>query len=197
MPWERLHDLSHHPEQLAVTVYLPRTVTLRASALPKHSTDPSFRDLLMPQGPPDRFRRPATTLGAHQFGRAASLRISMSNAWSATSFFSRETSPRSALHCVASSSENPFQPRQGHKDSLTRPGSRFGEGLTSWLRRPLEPDGIDHGVGDLLPLPGVGDVHLPVGGLDDRRIGKLSRLRFERHHGRPCLAVGAQGDVQG
>ena len=35
-----------------------------------------------------------------------------------------------ALYCVASSSENPFQPRQGHEDSLTRPGSRFGEGVS-------------------------------------------------------------------
>jgi hypothetical protein len=41
-----------------------------------------------------------------------------------------EASPRSALHCVASSSENPFQPQLGHEDSLTRPGSGFGEGVS-------------------------------------------------------------------
>jgi hypothetical protein len=80
MPRERLHDLPHHPKQLTVTVYLPATVTLRAPVLPEHPTDPSFRDLLLPQGPPDGFHRPAATLGARQFGRAASLRISMSNA---------------------------------------------------------------------------------------------------------------------
>ena len=92
MPWERLHDLPHHPEQLAVAVYLPGTVTLRASVLTEHPTDPSFRDLFLPQGPPDGFHRPTATLGASQFGRAASLRISMSRAWSATSFFSLEFS---------------------------------------------------------------------------------------------------------
>ena len=75
-------------EQLAVAVYLPGTVTLRASVLPEHPTDPSFRDIFLPQGPPDGFHRLAATLGASQFGRAASLRISMSKAWSATSFFS-------------------------------------------------------------------------------------------------------------
>jgi len=41
-----------------------------------------------------------------------------------------EAGPRSALHCVASSSENPFQLLSRHEDSLTRPGSGFGEGVT-------------------------------------------------------------------
>ena len=92
MPRERFHDLPHYPEEFAVAVYLPGTVTLRATVLAEDSTDPSFRDLSMPQGPPDGFHRPTATLGASQFGRAASLRISMSNAWSATSFFSLEFS---------------------------------------------------------------------------------------------------------
>jgi hypothetical protein len=80
VPRERLHDLSHHLEQLAVAVHLPGAVTLRTPVLAEDATDPSFRDLLLPQGPPDGFHRPTATLGAHQFGRAASLRISMSNA---------------------------------------------------------------------------------------------------------------------
>gem|GEM_PF-4355288 len=42
MPRERLHDLSHHTEQLTVAVNLPGTVTLRASVLAEHSTDPFF-----------------------------------------------------------------------------------------------------------------------------------------------------------
>ena len=92
MPRECLHDLSHHSKQLTVAVYLPGTVTLSASVLTEHTTDPSFRNLLLPQGPSDGFHRPTATLGASQFGRAASLRISMSNAWSATSFFSLEFS---------------------------------------------------------------------------------------------------------
>jgi hypothetical protein len=79
MPRERLHDLSHHTEQLPVTVNLPGTVTLRAAVLAEDSTDPSFRDLSLPQGPPDGFHRPTATLGARQLscatpacGRAAS-----------------------------------------------------------------------------------------------------------------------------
>jgi hypothetical protein len=92
VPRERLHDLPHYPKQLTVAVYLPGTVALRASVLAEHPTDPSFRDLFLPQGPPDGFHGPAATLGASQFGRAASLRINMSRAWSATSFFSLEFS---------------------------------------------------------------------------------------------------------
>jgi hypothetical protein len=101
MPRERLHDLPHHTEQLAVAVYLPGTVPLSASVLAEHTTDPSFRDLLLPQGPPDGFHRPTATLGASQFGRAASLRISMSKAWSATNFFSLEFSFWSSWSCFA------------------------------------------------------------------------------------------------
>ena len=65
---------------------------MRASVLAEHSTDSSLRDLLLPQGLPDGFHRPTPTLGANQFGRAASLRINMSKAWSATSLFSLEFS---------------------------------------------------------------------------------------------------------
>jgi len=39
---ERLNDLPHHTEQLAIAVYLPGTVTLRASVLAKHPTGRSF-----------------------------------------------------------------------------------------------------------------------------------------------------------
>ncbi len=92
MPWERLHDLPHHGKQFTVTVNLPGTVPLRTSVLAEHTTDPSFRGLFMPQAPPDGFHRPTATLGATQFGRAASFKISMSKAWSATSFFSLEFS---------------------------------------------------------------------------------------------------------
>jgi hypothetical protein len=99
MPRERLYDLPHHSKQLAVAVYLPGTVPLRAPVLTEHTTDPSFRDLFLPAGPPAGFHRTTATLGARQLsyatracGRAASLRISMSRAWSATSFFSLEFS---------------------------------------------------------------------------------------------------------
>jgi len=46
-----------------------------------------------------------------------------------------DAGPQSALHCVASSSEKPFKPHKGHKDSLTRTGSGFGEGVTRRTRR--------------------------------------------------------------
>jgi hypothetical protein len=36
----------------------------------------------------------------------------------------------SSLQCVAPSSENPFHHLHGHKDSLKRPGSGFGEGVS-------------------------------------------------------------------
>lgn len=88
IPRERLNDLPHHGKQFTVAVNLPGTVPLRASVLTEHLADPSFRGLLMPQGPPDGFHRPTATLGATQFGRAASFKISMSKAWSATSLFS-------------------------------------------------------------------------------------------------------------
>ena len=41
-----------------------------------------------------------------------------------------QTSPRSALHSVASSSKNPFQPLPGHEDSHTRSAPLFGEWAT-------------------------------------------------------------------
>jgi len=80
VPRERLHDLPHHGKQFAVAVNLPGTVPMRASVLAEHSTDSSLRDLLLPQGLPDGGHRPTPTLGAYQFGRAASLRINMSKA---------------------------------------------------------------------------------------------------------------------
>jgi len=46
-----------------------------------------------------------------------------------------EAGSRSALRCVASSSESPFKPQAGHEDSLTRPGSEFGEGVNQRLER--------------------------------------------------------------
>ena len=87
VPRERFDDLPHHRQEFTVAVDLPWTVTLRAPVLAEHPTDPSFRDLFMPQVPPDGFHRPTATLGAGQLscatqacGRAASFRISMSRA---------------------------------------------------------------------------------------------------------------------
>lgn len=53
-----------------------------------------------------------------------------------------EARPLSALHCVASSSETPFQPLPGHEDSLTRPGSGSGRGQSRELGKcDFQPDG--------------------------------------------------------
>lgn len=75
------------PSQFPVTVNLHEAVTLRAPVLAEHATGPFLRDLPTPRGPPDGLHRPTATLGARQCGRAASARISMSRAWSATNFF--------------------------------------------------------------------------------------------------------------
>jgi hypothetical protein len=49
MSLERLDDLPHHPEQLPGAIYLPWTVMLRAQVPIERPTDPSFRELLLPQ----------------------------------------------------------------------------------------------------------------------------------------------------
>ena len=79
-----------------------------------------------------------------------------------------EASPRSALHCVASSSEQPFQFRSEHEDSHTRTASGFGEGVTA------------SGITRMLPSPGA-IMEPPSDAPRGRRIGC-------RHHalaGRP------------
>ena len=62
-------------DQPAIAVQLPMTVTLRRARLPQHAADPSFRYLLQPQAAADSLRSPPPSLGAYQFGRAASRKI--------------------------------------------------------------------------------------------------------------------------
>jgi hypothetical protein len=97
MSLERLDDLPHHSEQLLVAIDLTRAVMLRAPVPIERPTDPSLRELLLPQGPPDGFHRPTATLKAIQLscaalahGWSASFRIRVSNARSGTSLFSLE-----------------------------------------------------------------------------------------------------------
>ena len=54
-----------------------------------------------------RRQRPAPPLGAHKFGGAASFRIWMSNAWSATKRFRRPFSFSNAFSCLATSGAIP------------------------------------------------------------------------------------------
>ena len=62
-------------DQPAIAVQLPMTVTLRRARLPQHAADPSFRNAFRPQAAADSLRGPTPSLGAYQFGRAASRRI--------------------------------------------------------------------------------------------------------------------------
>jgi len=50
-----------------------------------------------------------------------------------------EASQQSALHCVVSSSKNPFKPHTEHEDSFLTTGSGFGEGVRVHLPRVLVP----------------------------------------------------------
>ena len=56
----------------------------------------------------------------------------------------RACDPLSARQCVASSSENPFQPKPGYEDSPTRPGAGFGEGSATTRARDSEIVNADY-----------------------------------------------------
>src|ERR1700704_936044 len=62
-------------DQPTIIVRLPAMVTLRRARLPQHAAKPSLRNLIRPQATADHFHGPTPSLGAHQFGRAASRRI--------------------------------------------------------------------------------------------------------------------------
>ena len=76
-------------DQPSFIVRLAAMVTLRRARLTQHSADTAFRHAITPQATADHLNSPPASLGAHQFGRAASRRIWLSNAWSATSRLSR------------------------------------------------------------------------------------------------------------
>src|SRR5262245_42240191 len=50
-------------------------VALRRARLTQHTADPPFRHGVLPQATADPLHRPSSSLGAYQFGRAASRRI--------------------------------------------------------------------------------------------------------------------------
>ena len=107
VPWIRLHQTTQFGDQATVRIRLPWPIPLRAPRLAQRSAGPAFRDLLVPQATADLLHRPAPTLGVYKFGRAASRRIWMSNAWSATSFFSWLFSFSNARSCLATSGAIP------------------------------------------------------------------------------------------
>jgi len=71
-------------DQPSFIVRLATMVPLRRARLTQHSADPAFRHAIRPQATTDGLDSPTLSLGAYQFGRAASRRIWLSNAWSAT-----------------------------------------------------------------------------------------------------------------
>lgn len=62
-----------------IVLYLG-AITLRATGLTQHNTQTTLRNFVVPQCATYMIDRDATARGADQFGRAASLRIMMSNA---------------------------------------------------------------------------------------------------------------------
>ena len=82
-------------------------ITLRTARLAKHLARPTFRNTIRPQATTHVLYSASLPLRAHQFPFAASFRISMSKACSATSFFSRAFSFSSDLSCLAISGAIP------------------------------------------------------------------------------------------
>ena len=100
-PWTGVSEASHLFDQRMIPARPLRAITLRAAWLTKRSTRATLRDCVMPQTAAHRVHRLPPPFGVYKFGRAASFRINMSNAWSATSFFSRVFSFSNSLSCLA------------------------------------------------------------------------------------------------
>jgi len=65
------------------------------------------------------------------------------------------------------------------------------DGLRFDLRR------VDHDMFDALPSPGIGDVNLLIPGLDNCRIGVLSRVVLQNQSGPPILPVCGYRSIEG
>ena len=82
-------------------------VPLRSAGLTKNTAGTTLRNSLGPQTTTHLGDRTSSPLGAHQFGRAASFRISLSSACSATSFFKRAFSFSKDRSCLVISGAIP------------------------------------------------------------------------------------------
>ena len=87
-PGTCVNDAAHLLDQRSILSRPLRLITLRAAMLVQGLARTTFTDLVMPQTATHRVYHASSPFGVYKFGRAASLRISMSNAWSATSFLS-------------------------------------------------------------------------------------------------------------
>ena len=72
-----------------------------AAGLAQRMACTTLRNLVIPQTTTHRVHGTTPSLGVYKFGRDASFRIWMSNAWSATSRLSRAFSFSNALNCLA------------------------------------------------------------------------------------------------
>ena len=73
-------DPAHCLQQQTILLWLQRTIPLRAATLTQCPACPTLRYLAMPQATTHAIHRPTSLLRADQFGRAAALRIWISNA---------------------------------------------------------------------------------------------------------------------
>ncbi len=94
-------DTSHLSQQAPFIGTLSRAVSLSTSRLAQHPADPTLGNSLWPQTATHLLHGPSSTFGAYQFPWEASLRISISKACSATSFFNRAFSFWRAFSCLA------------------------------------------------------------------------------------------------
>ena len=87
--WPLSGQGSHLAKQASLIIRSTRLVTLRTARLTEYSTGSTFRYFLRPQTATHFDDCSSATFGAYQFPFAASFRISISRACSATSFFRR------------------------------------------------------------------------------------------------------------
>ena len=100
-------DPTHLLEKLRFVRSATQSISLRVAVLTQHPTSSPLRNFFRPQTTTHFVDCLASPLGAHQFPLAASRKISMSNAWLATSFFSRAFSVCKAFSSLAISGAMP------------------------------------------------------------------------------------------
>ena len=96
-----IRNLSHRFQQWSILFRELGLIPLRAARLIQHPASTPLTDPLMPQTTTDPLDGTTPSLGVYKFGRAASFKINISNAWSATSFFNRVFSFSSSFNCLA------------------------------------------------------------------------------------------------
>ena len=105
--WTLPGQSTHLTKQLWFITRSARLVSLGTTRLIEHATCPTFRHFLWPQTATYLGDRSPSAFGAYQFPFAASFKISMSRACSATIFFSRPFSFCRALSSFAISGAIP------------------------------------------------------------------------------------------